>query len=410
MKKWISAFLCASLLGTGILGVSGCSATGGKRQLDGATLVTFGDSLTALSTWPMDTAKALNMHLVNSGIGANTTAHAVERFEQDVAAHDPDFVIICFGTNDFYRQNGIIPKVTPAKYRENLLDIASRVRDLDAVPVFMTPPFIAESASGGAGNYPGTVNEALDEYVDIMREVAAETQADLIDIHEVCDNGQTVPTFLVADGVHLSALGAGVVTDEIVAYMTEHYRQNKLAKQVEQPVAPKAEEGAWTKSIVPTTADGWRAIYPDTASVSEQDGAVVFTNLNGGWPEIHYSPLLPDTLAAPVAGTTLTVDVELDAASNILLFFGGATPTLAYTNHYVSLTTPLKAADPTLQSAGDDLLGGQHVKVTLPLEDVVPSAYRNDDGTALFSGVKVFVSGAPGQTVTVHEMTVTTKG
>ena len=131
--------------------------------MDGKTLVTFGDSITALSTWPQSVAKALNMNLVNSGIGGNTTDHAKARFERDVLAHNPDFVIMCFGTNDFYRVTKAAPRVDVATYKQNLVYFINQIRAIGATPILMTPPFISESASGGPSMYPeGTVNGALD--------------------------------------------------------------------------------------------------------------------------------------------------------------------------------------------------------------------------------------------------------
>lgn len=81
-------------------------------MLDGSTLVTFGDSLTALSSWPQASAEELNMYLVNSGIGGHTSADALNRFDRDVASKDPDFVTIAFGTNDFVRLSGTKSQVS----------------------------------------------------------------------------------------------------------------------------------------------------------------------------------------------------------------------------------------------------------------------------------------------------------
>lgn len=411
MKKWLSVVLSALTLP---LMLGGCASAPSDTRplLDGATLVTFGDSLTALSTWPQDVAEKLNMQLVNSGIGANTTDHAAARFERDVLAHEPDFVIMCFGTNDFYRANGVMPQVSLDDYRANLQSFVDQIKDSGAVPILMTPPFISEGASGGPALYPeGTVNAALDTYVETMREVAAENEVGLIDIHAVCDNGQTVSTFLISDGVHLSKLGNSVFTDEISRFMTENYRQDDSAPRVTQPTAPAAEPGAWTKSIVSFKLDDWNIIYPDTAEGEEtEDGAISFWNTNGQWPEVHYSPALSEALTVPVQGTKLNVDVELIAGTNIILFFNGPTPTLAYDTTYFSLTSHLKSADPSIKTSGDDLLGNQHIQCTLELEDIIPESYIADDGTVIFSGVKVFAVGGAYTPVTIHELSVTTAG
>ncbi len=406
MKRPLAVLLSAAVLAGGAIGLTGCDAD--KPLLDGATLVTFGDSLTALSSWPQETAAALNMNLVNAGIGGNTTDHAKQRLERDVLSQDPDFVIISFGSNDFHRVNGD-PQVELDTYKTNLLDFVAAVRQANATPIFMTPPFISEGASGGPLLYPeGTVNAALDTYVDAMRELAEEETVHLIDIHAVCDDGQSVSTFLSADGVHLSAEGDKVYTETIVAYMTAHFRQDPDAPRVEQPTKPTAPDGDFTASLLPANAEEWLVIYPDTITVAPiENGGVSFANTNGEWPEVHYSPRLPNTVAVPFKNSVLNVDIELKAAANILLFFGGSTPTVQTDDRYLSLTAALKKADPTLRVSGDDIQGGQTIRCSLPLRDILPFSYMEDDGTVLFSGIKIFVIGAAGKTVTVNELSVT---
>ncbi len=404
MKKTVSWLLVISF----IICLCGCAAN--RPLLDGATLVTFGASNTALSQWPSEVAKALNMNLVNAGIGGNTTAHGIDRFERDVASADPDFVTICFGTNDFYRKNGLDPQVSPDDYRQNLLTMIDKTNALGAVPILITSPFITETASGGAARYPeGSVNAALDVYVDVMRTVAEETGTALVDIHALCDEQYATADFLSADGVHLSSLGDKAFADAVIAYMTAHYKQDPDAPRVEQPTAPTAEKGAWTKSIVSAVPEDWLIVYPDTiVADTDENGAVRFANTTGEWPEVHYSPKLQDGIAAPVSGSYLTVDLELEAATNILLFFNGNTPTVQTGNQYLSLTAALQKKIPSLRVSGDDILGGQRVQCTLSLVELTGGRFLRDDGTLLFSGVKVFVIGDAGKTVTIRELSVTT--
>ncbi len=410
MKKLISILLCV-LLTLGIAPVCFAAPAADAPLMDGATLVTFGDSITALSTWPQSVATALNMRLVNSGIGGNTTDHGAARFERDVTAHDPDFVIMCFGTNDFYRADGVNPRVDVATYKANLQTFITDIRAIGAEPILMTPPFISPAASGGPSLYPeGSVNYALDVYVDAMRDTAAAYNVGLIDIHKECDTGgYTVESFLISDGVHLSAQGNQVYTDTICAFMNDNYRSDPTAPRVEQPKAPAAEPGAWTKPIAPTDLNDWLIIYPDTMyGVQEADGSVSFANTNGLWPEVHYSPTIDEGITVPVTGSYLTIDMEFEAGSNVALFFNGPNPTLTYASTYVSLTKILKEKIPTLQTSGDDILGGQSVYTTLPLEDVVPASFIADDGTVVFTGVKIFVVGAAHKKVTLKELSVTT--
>ena len=406
MKKLISVVLCILLTLSLVPAVSATDA----RLMDGATLVTFGDSITALSTWPQSVAESLNMKLVNSGIGGNTTAHGLARFERDVAAHDPDFVIMAFGSNDFNREDTGSPRLELSKYKANLQTFVDKVKALGAEPILMTPPFIAAWSAGGASLYPeGSVNAGLDTYVNAMREIANANGVALIDMHAVCDSGYNTDSFLISDGAHLSTQGNSVYTSTIVNFMKSRYRSDASAPRVEYPKAPAAEPGAWTKDIAPTDLDEWLIIYPDTMyGVQEANGSVSFANTNGLWPEVHYSPSIDKGVTVPVKGSYLTINMDFEAGSNVRLYFNGPNPTLAYANTYVSLTEALKEKIPTLKTSGDDIAGGQSVYTTLALEDIVPSSYIAADGTVVFTGVKLYVVGAAHKKVTLKELSVTT--
>lgn len=400
---------CLCILLSLILCLSLCACGEQAPVMDGKTLVTIGGSITSLSTWPQEVANALNMKLVNAGIGGHTSADGALRFERDVLSHDPDFVIICFGTNDFYRQNGTAPRVSLEDYRANLIGFIEQLRDVDAVPILMTPPFISESASGGPTLYPeGTVNLALDTYVEAMRDIASEYEVDLIDIHKECD-AYSITTFLVSDGVHLSALANEVYTDTITAYMKEHFTVDEDAPCVTQPTAPALEKGAWTKSLISFDPAAWLEVFDGTVEMVSSDNGITFRNTTGAWPEAHYNLALDEGIVAPIAGSTLHVDMTLQAAANIILFLNGATPTLAYKNDYISLTDALKKADPTLRTSGSDILGGQTIDCTIPLASLIPTSMLREDGTVLFTGVKVFVVGAAGLPLTIHDLSVTTE-
>ncbi len=399
MKKSLAVLLSLALC----MPLCGCGA---KPAAEAPTLVTFGDSLTALSTWPQATATALNMRLVNAGIGGHTTEHGAARFERDVLSAKPDYVIICFGSNDFYRKNGITPQVTVAKYTEHLTAFVTQLRDAKVTPLLMTPPFISENASGGAGNYPqGSVNAALDEYVEAMRGVAKDCDVDLIDIHKVCD-AYTVGTFLCADGVHLSALGNKVYTDTITDFMKEKYPTDPDIPKVTLPTAPAPLPSGTTASLISFEPTDWLEVFPDTVTATADEDSITFANTNGQWPEMHYNLSLDKAVVVPAEGSTLHIKADLKAGTNILVFFGGNTPTRQYSGDYLSLTSALKAADPTVKTSGDDLLGGQSLDVTLSLADVVPTSMRDGDNIVI-TGVKVFVVGAADTPLTIHDLSVT---
>ena len=66
----------------------------------------------------------VRVRVTNAGIGGNTSRDLLERFERDVVALDPDWVSICIGINDVWRQfdTPAMPdyQVMPEEYEENL--------------------------------------------------------------------------------------------------------------------------------------------------------------------------------------------------------------------------------------------------------------------------------------------------
>ena len=51
-------------------------------------------------------ASGVPVESINAGVGGNTTADALARFEPDVLARKPDFVVIMFGLNDSWIDEG----------------------------------------------------------------------------------------------------------------------------------------------------------------------------------------------------------------------------------------------------------------------------------------------------------------
>jgi hypothetical protein len=116
---------------------------------------------------------------------------------------------------------------------------------------------------------------------------------------------------------------------------------------------------------------------------------------------------MDQALPVPVRGSTLTVDIKLEAAMNIMLYLNGANPTTGYDGDYIRLNPILKAKIPSLRMTGDDILGGQHIKCTLQLEEIVPKGMIDDEGNVVFSGVKLYVVGTAGKKITINKLEVT---
>ena len=379
--------------------------------LDEAKLITFGDSLTALSHWPNDTAKELNMYLVNSGIGGNTTDDAVARFERDVTSKmtndKTNFVVIAFGTNDFYCDTANNPKVSLAKFEENLLFIIRNVRTLNAVPILLTTSYVQGTyPSYNPSNYDNDVNAALNKYNDVTRKVAADENVDLVDIWELCQD-QPKSSYLISDGVHLAALGNSVYTDALVNYMKAHFKQDPTAPRVPEDVLPTVTTGTVTQSIISFDPNHW--ITPCTNAVifsNDIDGNLLIANTTGLWPDAHYSPLCSEWLCVPVEGTVLTYDFTTKSSqARFDLYFAGSTPTGNYTDNYLYFDNYIKGAK--VNSVGD-LEANQTLRGSIKLSELpIPTSAIDKDGNVIISGMNVFVVGQANSPVVIRKFEVT---
>ena len=90
----------------------------------------------------------VRVRVTNAGIGGNTSRDLLERFERDVVALDPDWVSICIGINDVWRQfdTPAMPdyQVMPEEYEENLEKMIAMIPK-KVKGVFILTPYYMES-------------------------------------------------------------------------------------------------------------------------------------------------------------------------------------------------------------------------------------------------------------------------
>ncbi len=103
-----------------------------KRKI---TIVGFGASITETKEMSDESKKWLNIigrklqkefpeyefDIINSGKGGNSAREAVVRFETDVLAHDPDFVILDLCANNMSPARPEEQRVEPEEFR-NILE------------------------------------------------------------------------------------------------------------------------------------------------------------------------------------------------------------------------------------------------------------------------------------------------
>jgi len=200
-----------------------------KKEL---TIVGFGDSITeAVVGVPDEKKRWLNIlnaqlnamfpdisfNVINSGVGGNSDREKMVRFEKDVLAHEPDFLLLEFGgnNNDFRRPERL---VSPEQTMEYLEQIKTRISPKAKI-VLITFPYVIEDlhASYACGektdiyfeyfNKFGGVEEALELYREKCRKFAAKYDLPIINLNVTMRKGVNLDIFTLNDGVHLTAEG-----------------------------------------------------------------------------------------------------------------------------------------------------------------------------------------------------------
>ena len=126
-----------------------------------------------------------DVEIISSGLAGNTAANGIDRLENDVFSHSPDYVLVMFGMDD------ALAGVEADKFREDLEKIVNRIEKEKVIPVLMTPPPISEQM---------TVNCTMDELglhqarlsgiVQAIRDLAEKKKLSLIDFYNYFNDNQ----------------------------------------------------------------------------------------------------------------------------------------------------------------------------------------------------------------------------
>jgi acyl-CoA thioesterase I len=187
------------------------------------TLVCHGDSLTEASeldhqyTWPSLVESRLELKVINSGIGGDTTGGLLSRFTVDVVQHRPDYALITGGTNDLWWDldvklilSNIFTMTCQAEYH-NIIPIVGlplpmimeRARDQD----FMAP-------QGGFKKCAAN----LAELVNTLTRLARQNDIACLDFYHPFfhDSGAVQKKFFLEDGLHPNKAGHVLMAEKAV--------------------------------------------------------------------------------------------------------------------------------------------------------------------------------------------------
>lgn len=166
----------------------------------------------------------LNIRITNTGVSGNTSRTLLERFDTDVVDLKPDWVSICIGINDVWRQFDLptMPEkaVYPDEYEANvekmILAVKGKVKG-----IFLLSPYYIEE------NRADRMRARMDEYVAICAKLAQKHGCVFIDFQAMfekfCQHQHS--SRLAWDRVHPNQMGATLMAKEFLRYCDFAYER-----------------------------------------------------------------------------------------------------------------------------------------------------------------------------------------
>ena len=156
--------------------------------------------------------------LNNPSRNGDTTRMALERMPFDVQSHGIDIFYTQFGFNDcnYWKTDCGVPRVSEFVFKHNMLEIVTRARKFGAKKVLIGTNHPTQKTSKCEG-LNISFQESNEKYNEIIREVAQETKAMLVD-HENIWKSKSVDLnkYLLPDHIHVSEKGHQLYFESVV--------------------------------------------------------------------------------------------------------------------------------------------------------------------------------------------------
>lgn len=378
-----------------------------KPFIDGKKLVVFGDSITAIGTWGKSVAEELNMYFYNAAMGGITSRQGLDRFEVFVKNSGADFVTILFGHNDLIMNTYNTPKVSLEEFEENLEELVKRTREIGATPILLTTnplnPDIFWTAQGqDPKNYEEVGGDPLawlDQYNEVTRKVAKDTECDLVDMRKGFSEKYYRNT--LSDGIHLNARGNEIFKDLLIEYFLGKFDKDPNAEKVKEEDLTITVTSTEHVSLISFDPTRWYTLEPDNIKMENVDDALKLYNTNGLWPDVQYN--IPNPILIDYDKGVIHYEIEVrNVDTSIILFFNGSTASAYQNGEYVVLNSKISAS----VNAAGDVVGPGVFTGDILIKDLGIAKTYIKDGMLLLSGIKVFVAGTKGQAVIIKELSV----
>ena len=124
----------------------------------------------------------INCKVVNVGISGSRIIDLESRWQNDVLAHKPDYVVLCIGINDVWRQfdSPHLKQVTLEAYSEKLSSLIRQTQPLIKEMCILSP-FLLES------NREDPMRSMMDQYRAATRTISEAQSTSFVDLQRVFD-------------------------------------------------------------------------------------------------------------------------------------------------------------------------------------------------------------------------------
>lgn len=166
----------------------------------------------------------IKVRVTNSGISGNTSRDLLQRFDRDVVNLNPDWVSICIGINDVWRQFDC-PAMTnthvlPHEYEKNMEEMILKIKD-NVKGIFILAPYIMEP------NKEDMMRKRIDEYVEICRILAEKYSLTFVDFQKMYEDYCKIrhSSYIAWDRIHPNQVGATLMAREFLKYCDFDYNK-----------------------------------------------------------------------------------------------------------------------------------------------------------------------------------------
>lgn len=158
----------------------------------------------------------VHVRVTNAGIGGNTSRDLLARFDRDVVQLNPDWVSVCIGINDVWRQfdTPAMPDyaVFPEEYEQNLEKMIAMIPQ-SVKGVFILSPYYMEP------NREDAMRARMDEYVAICKKLAEKYGFRFVDFQALYEDYCKIrhSSYIAWDRVHPNQVGATLMARAFLA-------------------------------------------------------------------------------------------------------------------------------------------------------------------------------------------------